>query len=170
MAWNDWNNCSATTTCSIDTLYVWDVWTSNATNSVTSPIVYANTDTTGNSWRQVALCPTPLRTAKPAISDTARKKAMLLLRVHLSRQQREQLKQETAFELTAPSGTRYRIECTRDMHNVFELDNDGKKIRELCIYTNAQVPKGDNWLSQKLMLEADEETFRRIANHRRLAA
>lgn len=97
----------------------------------------------------------------------ARKAAERLLLQVLDRQQRKEYRKLNAFYVTAPSGLRYRIECDKRHQNIFELDNQGNKVRELCIYT-PKVPQGDNLASQKLLIENDEEKLRKIANIREL--
>lgn len=67
------------------------------------------------------------------------------------------------------SGRVYAIQRGR-AHNVFELDAQGRRIREFCGHVRDAVPDDDNVLAQKLLIECDEEEFRRLANVRELRA
>jgi hypothetical protein len=94
-----------------------------------------------------------------------------LLREWLDEKERQRFDREKKFHVVAQSGRRYEIDVSKRQHNVFELDAKGKRIVEHCILANAfDLPLADNALAQKLLLEADEDQFRRIANQTRLAA
>lgn len=106
------------------------------------------------------------RARSEQIRVAASKAEELLLSI-LDAQQREDRAAKGHFEVVAKSGRRYRI--YRNTHgNVFELSPAGKETHRLCVQPD-DVPEGDAHVAQKLMIEADEEGFRRTANIRRVA-
>jgi hypothetical protein len=94
--------------------------------------------------------------------DAARQRARDLLCSTLTDQQREQLHKENAFDLEV-AGRIYRI---RPGRKVERLALDGKAEALFCIHPDFShgLPEDDVALSQKLLLEADEAAFLRIAN------
>ena len=98
----------------------------------------------------------------------AEKRAEKLLQETLSPQQREELAAKGFFTLRtiAKSGEEriYRIRRGRS-RNVEQVDASGRRLKTLCAHPQAMVPDADTMLAQKLMLEAEEEEFLRIANH-----
>lgn len=183
MPWETW---ASTTSCTTTDNCAWTVWQYGAGDTTTWDGWTSNGRATGtgdsySGWvRAVDLTPAQQSQARRDADarakarrekeEKAKKRAMRMLRRHLTRVQKKQLDQDKAFELVGPSGIRYRIECHQRMHNVFELNEQGRKVREFCIYATGQVPAADNWLAQKLLLEADEQEFKRIANAKVLAA
>lgn len=100
----------------------------------------------------------------------ARERAEKLLRESLSDKQRAELTEKGFFTLEChdEKGVRhYRIR--RGQHvNIDQVDpGSGRVIKRLCAHPRDQVPDADAMLAQKLMLEASEETFLKIANHHR---
>lgn len=92
----------------------------------------------------------------------AAERADELLREHLDHQQRDELEKAKRFHVVSQKGKRFRID--RGSHgNVFELDDKERPSRRFCIQPPG-VPHGDAMLAQKLLLETDEDAFRRIAN------
>ena len=55
-----------------------------------------------------------------------------------------------------------------DMGNIREIDHDGKEIASLCVNVPNDLPRNDNVLTQKLMLEYAEERILSLANRRPL--
>lgn len=47
---------------------------------------------------------------------------------------------------------RFRIYNNKYQHNVFEIDQDGRKLREHCAHTSHACPQSDHALAQKLLL------------------
>lgn len=89
-------------------------------------------------------------------------KAEELLQSILDPGQRNQLAADGYFEVTAKSGRRYRVK--RGTHgNVYQLDARGRETHRLCVQPEG-VPASDANATQKLMIETDEEAFRRTAN------
>ena len=91
---------------------------------------------------------------------TANAKALLV--AHLTLEQREMLDKQSAI-IVETETRRYRLRLGW-VQNVDELDKDGKRLGCFCIHPSVSVPAHDNLLAQKLMLETDEDAFRRIAN------
>lgn len=86
-----------------------------------------------------------------------------LLESVLSGVQRAQLEKNDWFLVRGESGLLYRIRKGRSA-NVDVVDpKTGKVVDVLCAYPRMDVPDGDCMVAQKLMLECDEESFRKIA-------
>ena len=88
-----------------------------------------------------------------------------LLEECLSEEQLEMFYDLNCFLVISQSGRLYRIKKGR-MRNIEELDiqDTEKSIARLCAHPAMRVPDYDTMLAQKLMLETDEDEFRRIAN------
>jgi hypothetical protein len=94
------------------------------------------------------------------VAREAQERAEHLLMTCLSPKQKEDLKQKNCFYIEVPTSDgkmeRYRVD--RGTHgNVKQLDAKGSIIRSFCVQPNG-VPVADSMLTQKLFLEADEET------------
>ncbi len=100
---------------------------------------------------------------REATRRAAREKALQLLLENLDENQTEVFKNTGAIPVTSPSGRKYRIVKGRS-RNVEELDETGKKVKNLCFHPSEQVPDFDTMLAQKLMLELHEDRARQIAN------
>lgn len=100
-------------------------------------------------------------------------------------EQRAEYLRDKAFTVRLPDGKRYRIkkgwagnvERVEDVRlpqqqspSLVANDRHYVAVEKLCIHPNDWVPDQDNMLAQKLLLEADEAKFRRIANITRLRA
>jgi hypothetical protein len=92
----------------------------------------------------------------------AEAKATTLLAEHLDAAQRAQYAADRSFTVVAASGRRYRLRSGW-AGNVDGLDERGRAFERLCIHPTVGVPHPDNQLAQKLMLDADEERFRKVA-------
>lgn len=102
----------------------------------------------------------------------AREKAEALLREFLSAEQVESLEKRNAFQLESISkdGARKRYEIQRGRQgNVFLLNQKGERVEKYCIHPSEFVPDADTMLTQKLLIEGNEELFLRTANRTRLA-
>lgn len=97
------------------------------------------------------------------VTREADERAEELLRAHLTEEQRRQLDEQHAFVMRSELGRTYRISRGR-VRNIAQLNEDGKGIAILCAHPTMHVPDPDTMLAQKLMLETDEDSFRRIAN------
>lgn len=97
--------------------------------------------------------------AKKCASSRAHK----ILGENLDRSQRRCLAKLGYFDIKV-QGRTFRIHNNKYTHNVFELDPQGKPVREFCAHTSHACPQSDHALAQKLLLENDPEEFFRIAN------
>lgn len=98
--------------------------------------------------------------ARARKAEEAKRRAEDLLRVCLSPQQREDLDNKNCFYIVVDGkdGKKERYRIDRGSHgNVKQVDERGSIIRSFCIQP-AGVPEGDILLTQKLWLEASEET------------
>lgn len=98
---------------------------------------------------------------RQAAKDQAKRRARKLLVEHLNAAQRESYEKHGYFVVEV-NGTKYRID--QGTHgNVKELDKAGKPVFVYCIQPSG-VPDEDAMLAQKLNLEANEASFKRVAN------
>ena len=110
------------------------------------------------------------RYAQVRIEQTAaNQRAEKLLQETLTPKERVELAEKGFFTLESISkrdGQRrlYRISRGRS-RNVHQVDDNGRVIKTLCAHPMALVPDADTMLAQKLMLQADQDEFLRIANH-----
>jgi hypothetical protein len=177
---------STTCTCN-DSSTIWTPWcetanTTATTNTTTIWYHWASDNCTGSdvcvkaTWKPPQETPEEIarreaeRRKAEEIRVKAEERANELLRELLAPDQRVQYDEKRRFYLVAQSGKRYEVDCTRRQHNVYEVDAVGKRLEEHCIYARAdnQLPLGDNAAAQLLLLQHDEQEFRRIANQRRL--
>jgi hypothetical protein len=98
----------------------------------------------------------------------AEKRAEKLLQQSLNDRQREELSSKGFFTLRTVAENReerfYRIRRGRS-RNIEQVDASGRHLKTLCAHPAENVPDADTMLVQKLMLEAKEPEFLRIANH-----
>lgn len=98
--------------------------------------------------------------ARARKAEEAKARAEALLVACLSPQQREDLDKKNCFYIVVDGkdGKKERYRIDRGSHgNVKQVDDRGSIIRSFCIQP-AGVPEGDILLTQKLWLEASEET------------
>jgi len=182
-----WTTC--TTDCgTLSATATYYVCFQAATTSITVPWI----DSTGSTFATMSLVPQPTQTiAAPHVRrrlpnpppnpeavererverllrQEARVRAEALLRSHLTEQQRITLANRGWFIVEGGrSGTRYRIRASGVVGNVDVLEADllGERVlHRLCAHCDHAIPLHDHLLAQKLMLEADEDDFLRIAN------
>jgi hypothetical protein len=104
-------------------------------------------------WREEA-------EARAKKAEDAKKRADDLLRTFLSAEQREDLDKKNCFYIVVDGkdGKKERYRIDKGSHgNVKQVDDRGSIIRSFCIQPDG-VPNGDVLLTQKLWLEASEET------------
>jgi hypothetical protein len=97
---------------------------------------------------------------RAAEARAAEKRADDLLRLCLSPKQIDDLEKKNCFyvEIDGRGGKKERYRIDRGSHgNVKQIDDKGSIIRSFCIQPSG-VPAGDILLTQKLWLEASEET------------
>lgn len=92
-------------------------------------------------------------------------RANTLLRSCLTTEQVAELDAYGRFHVRVGNHT-YRI-GERHSYNVSLLDEDGRPHTDYCVVSREFVPKPDQILAQKLLLETDPDTFFRIANHKK---
>ncbi len=95
--------------------------------------------------------------------EAAEKRAEELLLASLDNTQRASFKKEKKFVVKGGDGAAFEIAYGRQ-GNIREFDAKGKPIARFCIHPREEVPDPDTMLAQKLMLETDPATFRKIAN------
>jgi hypothetical protein len=96
--------------------------------------------------------------------EAANSRAESLLKAFLDRNQQQAFEQHRYFEVLSGDGKR-RYRLTEGWAgNVQVFDDNDRHVETLCIHPRVHAPMGDHLLAQKLMLETDEEQFRRTAN------
>lgn len=180
-----WYNCAAsaatTTSSNLNNAYViWNDWNTQyvITSVVTTNVINAEAWPVWVNQQQLSAQQLAERAAEAvlheqriAVANAQRRQAQVrarhLLGSLLSKAQAESLKDRNYFDLevTARDGAvkRYRIHKGRS-GNVELLAPDGTPLRRYCAHPLLYVPDEDTMLSQKLMLESDEEQFLRTAN------
>lgn len=107
--------------------------------------------------------PTYMGPTRTWYDEEADKRAQGLLVECLSPAQKEEFNYRRSFTVVSKSKRTYRIEFVRN-YNVRLLNAHHQSIAAYCAGPLEDVPIADMMLSQKLMLENDEERFLRIAN------
>lgn len=144
----------------------WDVWidaTGSSSNDTWTGWIDIGTTSGALSWQasqpgeeQIA-ARKEAEAAKKATESRARE---LLLSV-LDGGQKKAYRKDRKFPVVGSNGKRYLL----GDHVTAELGDAGKVVARFCIHTKAwQIPQADQVLARKLLLEADEDTFLRIAN------
>ncbi len=171
--WTDWNNsscCSTTATSAATT--VWYAWVHDGTGSCYTQA--------GRTCQQPQLSAEELERQvaeqkkiaaeweakarkEQAEREAAEKRAEELLIRCLDAEQRKQFRKEKKFKVIGGDGATFELGYTRS-GNAREFDADGKPIARFCIHPREDVPIPDVLLAQKLMLETDPASFRKIAN------
>ena len=154
-AWVDWNYryCNGTSTSSVT---IWESWNSNTTSTGYTLHAVPETEEQREA-RRVA------EAERAEAAAAAKERATELLLSVLDEQQAADFVERQEFVVEGSNGRRYLIRHGRQ-HNVFEIDNDGERIVEICGHVRDHVPNEDNMAAQKLALETDADTFLRIAN------
>jgi len=94
----------------------------------------------------------------------AERRAELLLSEILRPEEYRQLKRKGYLDIPSPSRPHrtYRVPRSRDQVRVYE---EGRLIERLCIQSIEPVPYADVVVMHKLMIEANEDEYLRVANH-----
>lgn len=98
--------------------------------------------------------------------DDAKARAKELLLEHLSPVQRESFEKTGLFIVETEKKNRYQLGYNPPR----KLREDDKAVTVYCIHMGGEVPKEDELLGFKLMLEANEEEFLKTANATLIAA
>lgn len=156
---------------------VWMSWNSWYTTANTATTVnYYPQGETWQAWNQQVYysqgnIPEPSKKQQEEMAaalkraEDARVKAKELLLEHLSPVQRESFEKTGLFIVETAKKNRYRLG-----HVPVKLREDGKVVTSYCIHMGGNVPKDDELLGFKLMLEANEEEFLKTANATAVAA
>lgn len=108
--------------------------------------------------------------AEEELQKIATGKAEALLRRTLSKEQILELDEKGHFHVWSKDGLKYRIGRGKS-HNVKRVDPlTGEEKQSYCIYPKVSVPVPDIMLAQKLLLEADPESFLKTAYTNQLQA
>ena len=134
-------------------------WTDCTATCTTTGTTTTGTTTTGTTTTFTFNPDNIPRLLFRTISEQARQdeKGRELLLSMLTPVQREQMERENRFRVTGSEGGEYLINCTSITGNVHRMDGE-RIVRHLCAYATG-VTVNDIWLSQKLVLEADEPLF-----------
>lgn len=94
----------------------------------------------------------------------AERRAENLLQQVLSLDENHELEQRGYLEVPSPSreGRVYRVPRGRGMVSVYE---GGRAVMSLCVQPVEWIPGADVVLMHKLMIEANEDEYLRVANH-----
>jgi len=95
--------------------------------------------------------------------ESASEVAKGLLASHLSGDQLAEFEATGDFHAVSRAGRRYKIR-QETYSSVSLVDERGVELERYCIHPTTSVPDCDAMLSQKLLVESDEETFLRTAN------
>lgn len=171
MAWVN----SASITCSTSNLVVWDSWISASTTTTCGSHVwtYWVGNSTSTTYHSNYVAPPPDPEAERRRREAyerqqqeraaARERARTLLLDHLTPEQAAEYEADKQFHVVSEHGRRYCIRHGRQ-HNIFEVDADGRRLKELCVHVREAVPDEDNLLAQKLALELCEDHLLATAN------
>lgn len=180
MVWIQWTNTASTT--SVTSLQAWGYW-----NQGTANTTYATTITADSTWsfwvdysgtnyaepaplteeqieaRRVAQAEREARDAeRRAEQEIIRARARELLESLLDRKQKAELRKDGHFHVHTKDGERtYRLQPGHPPRRV--KDEDGRRF-SYCIHPLEQFPAEDTTAALKLLIEADEDEFLRIAN------
>lgn len=185
--WGAWTTSATTNSTASATTYgdPWAAWLRQAQSRpvYTAPRVPTPEERAADEARARAF--RARADADRAARLEAERKAEALLLRHLSPEQREEYQRTKSFTVKLPSGALYRINKGRSGNVELAaplpmIEGASPSVgvaanqrfvacERLCIHPDLPVPDCDNMLAQKLMLETDEQNFRRIANITRLA-
>lgn len=98
--------------------------------------------------------------------QAATTRARELLIAHLTDEQRAEFEAHQRFHVTSSAGRRFEIEYGQ-YHNVYLLDDDGRRVTRYCGYFPS-VPLEDNILAQKMLIEKDEARYLSSSNASRV--
>lgn len=102
----------------------------------------------------------PIRRRQKIAEAITLRTSYRLLRRHLSPQQLDEFREHKHFHVVTKSGRRLRI-APKEL--VIEFNENNEQIARYCIHPVEPLPAGDVMLSQKFLLEAEEEMFFKIA-------
>lgn len=183
--WVTWTDTASTT--SVTSLQAWDCWNQGTT------VAYTATITSNSTWsywvgldgsndyqpaplteeqleaRRVAQAEREARDAeRRAEQEIIRGRARVLLESLLDRKQKAELRKEGHFHVHTKDGERtYRL---KPGHPPLRVKSEDGNRYSYCIHPLEQFPAEDTAAALKLLIEADEDEFLRIANATRTYA
>lgn len=177
LIWHSWNDATSTCTSAVSTAMLawraWNIATGTVSTSFPPPPATAE-ELKVRRARQAAeqLEYDKKERERKAQREVAQQKAEILLLEHLDASQRENYKKEKRFRVVTRSGAIYVLKkgWAGNVERVEAAEGQEKPTTRYCIHPTLYIPEEDNLLAQKLLLEADEAEFLRIANATRLAA
>lgn len=170
--WASWTTASTTTSSN------WIEWNATITTSssitILNDVVWHNWSTSSATGGDPYYQPVPETEEQRAQREerqreqeerraAAKERATRLLLSVLDEEQAADFLERQEFTVEGSDGKRYLIREGR-MHNVFEVDDAGARVIEICGHVRDHVPNEDNLAAQKLALEHDAPGFLRIAN------
>lgn len=176
--WGSGNSSYLTYTgTSASNTLTWDSWLGNSiSTSYTTTTDPWPRWVNGGSLGYVRAVPVPesdeqrqAREERRAQAEAAKQRAKELLVAFLDEEQTAEFEERQEFHVRGSAGRRYCLKRGR-AHNVFEVDDDGRKVVEFCGHVRDSIPDDDNVLAQMLFIQNDEEGYRKLANARRLVA
>jgi hypothetical protein len=160
-AWSSWNSSSTTATFMDNS--VWQNW-SSGTTAGTNYIVQRPTSEQQERYEEQRREQQERYQQQRLEREAAEQRAQELLMGCLNEEQTEQMSRNRRFRVRGSRGGVYEI-----THGAaYQLNEEGRRTHAICIHGSG-IPEGDNMLAKKLMLETDEESFRRIGNFSRVA-
>lgn len=166
--WRQWVTQSTSSTTSDLSNAVWETWVAihNANIMANNSAVFVrpHAETPEQIRARVAAAEQRLvaRKAEDLARTKAQEKAHKLLIEHLTPKQEETLRMHGYFDVDLGERV-YRIR--KGGHGGWVERMQGQKATDgYCIYVTGDCPPEDHMLAQKLMLEANEQEFLRIAN------
>lgn len=161
--WGNWNRVyTATTTTTNSTVNLWQTWNDDMRRAI------AEVQGFGGQVAMADAATASVAALGRKIEDiekerkAAERRARALLNEHLEPKQRRELRDSGRFHVVGADEKTYRL--TRSWaHNAFLIE-DGILAEQFCIHPRSMIPVDDHLLAQKLLLETDPATFRRIAN------
>lgn len=167
--WRVWADCG--TAASTTTNATWVTWNQEVRFTQVQPTVWRETEADRAARMERQRQELERAKVREKQQAEARERAKKLLVEHLSAAQREQLRVAGHFDVDV-KGRIYRIQPGRGHGAWVDRIEAGKVVEGFCIYAEPDegnpLPAEDHALAHKLLLECDEEEFRRRANVHRV--
>lgn len=158
--WSDW------TTTSADSGYIWHYWTGETDDGNGSPDIEPPSSEEIERERREREKREIENREREKEKQKAEEKARKLLSELISKSDYKKFCKSGYVDVEGKSGRIYRIEPRRQIKVFDGKDKLDVAIESLCITTpNYYLPEADEIIWKKLLIEADEEEFLKIANH-----
>jgi hypothetical protein len=169
ITWRAWVTSATTTVCTTDRITVeqaWEAWQYEVDRHYVEPARRPVAPRITEEQRRLNAERDRLWQKQVdeerALRVEAERKAEILLRSILNPEQKEDLEKKRCFFLYS-KGKKYRIDRGQT-GNVKLLDECNEVVESYCIHPGLKVPDADAMAAQKLWLETDPDTFKRVAN------